>query len=73
LTTLKACNPWLIGDKLTNEEKHLYKIKIPKNKNNDMSSYEADLFPKKIILDTLNKIISSDSVKVTVDSLNRKS
>ena len=72
LSTLKACNPWLLSDKLSNENKHAFKIKIPKNKNTDMSSYEADLFPKKIIKDTLSKIIPSDSLKVTTDTLKNK-
>jgi len=69
ISTLKAFNPWLIGDKLRNDDKHVYKIKIPKNKNMDMSSYQADLFPNKIELDTLSKIITLDSLKVNNDTL----
>jgi len=72
LATLKACNPWLLSDKLSNEDKHVFKIKIPKNKNMDMSSYEADLFPKKITIDTLTKIIPLDSLNVTADTLKTK-
>jgi hypothetical protein len=69
ISTLKAFNPWLIGDKLRNDDKHVYKIKIPKNKNMDMSSYQADLFPNKIELDTLSNIITLDSLKVNNDTL----
>jgi hypothetical protein len=72
LTTLKACNPWLLSDKLSNEEKHVFKIKIPRNKNTDMSSYEADLFPKKITIDTLAKIIQLDSLTLPTDTLKTK-
>jgi hypothetical protein len=61
-----------LSDKLINEDKHVFKIRIPRNKNTDMSSYEADLFPKKIMIDTLSKIIPLDSLNVTADTLKTK-
>lgn len=72
VVTLKTFNAWLIGDKLTNTEKHVYEFKIPKNKNLDISIYFADVFPQKITADTIIKIALPDSVKHTlVDTLKK--
>lgn len=45
LVTLKTFNAWLIGETLTNNDKHTYSFKIPKNKNLDISLYFNDVFP----------------------------
>jgi membrane-bound lytic murein transglycosylase D len=41
--TLKAFNPWLLGDVLTNTSQKTYEIRIPKNQAADYSGYLADL------------------------------
>jgi hypothetical protein len=70
--TIKTFNAWLIGDKLTNTEKHVYEFKIPKNKNLDVSIYYADVFPRKISVDSTIKLVITDSIKpILVDTLKR--
>ena len=69
IIVLKTFNAWLIGDKLSNPEKHLYQFKIPKNKNIDLSMYFNDVFPQEKTADTLIKHISIDSLKTFSDSL----
>ena len=58
---IKLFNPWLLGDKLINTDKHIFEFKIPKKNNGDYSAYYNDLLVKDES-DSLNK-------KVTVDSL----
>lgn len=41
--TLKAFNPWLLGDDLSNPNRKVYEIRLPKNKKSDYSGYLADL------------------------------
>jgi membrane-bound lytic murein transglycosylase D len=56
--TLRTFNAWLIGDKLSNPEKHIFQFKIPKNKNIDLSIYFNDVYPQEKTADTLiNKLI----------------
>ncbi len=43
LNTLKAFNPWLLKNTLTNPTGKTYEIRIPKNKRADYSGYIADL------------------------------
>jgi membrane-bound lytic murein transglycosylase D len=43
VTTIKAYNPWLLKNTLTNREGKTYEIRIPKNKSADYSGYTADL------------------------------
>ncbi len=43
VTTIKLFNPWLLQDKLPNEEKHKFIIEIPKDANKDYSDYASDL------------------------------
>jgi membrane-bound lytic murein transglycosylase D len=70
--TLKTFNAWLIGNKLTNTERHVYEFKIPKNKNLDISIYFADVFPQKIAVDTTIKLALPDSIKPhMVDTLKK--
>jgi len=45
LITLKTFNPWLINDKIENNEHKIIEFKIPKNKNIDISVYFNDLYP----------------------------
>lgn len=47
IISLKALNPWLVSNKLNNPDKKTYLIKIPKNKDLDLSGYYHDLFPRK--------------------------
>lgn len=71
LVTLKTCNSWLIGDKLSNPEKHTFEFKIPKNKKNDLSIYYNDIFPAKIKIDSLSSFIKTDSIIPKIDSLKK--
>lgn len=45
---LKLFNPWLLGDKLENPDKHIFEIKIPKQGNTDYSNYYADLIKSEL-------------------------
>ncbi len=67
--TLKTFNAWLIGDKLSNPDKHSYQFKIPKNKNLDLSIYFNDVFPQKKTADTLSNKIVIDSLIIGIDSV----
>lgn len=67
--TLKTFNAWLIGDKLSNPEKHHYEFKIPKNKNIDLSIYFNDVYPQEKTADTLIRLTIIDSLKIGIDSL----
>lgn len=70
--TIKTFNAWLIGDKLTNTEKHVYEFKIPKNKNLDVSIYYADVFPHKTKVDSTIQLVIIDSIKpILVDTLKK--
>ena len=69
IIVLKTFNAWIIGDKLSNPEKHVFQFKIPKNKNIDLSMYFNDVFPQEKTADTLIKHISMDSLKISRDSL----
>lgn len=69
IVTLKTFNPWFIGDKLTNSEKHTFQFKIPKNKNIDLSIYFSDVFPQEKTNDTLTNEIRIDSLILKTDSL----
>lgn len=69
---LKTFNPWLTGNQLTNPDKKIYQFKVPKNKNIDLSVYFNDVFPQKIINDTIITIIKSDTLKLTTDTLKNK-
>ncbi len=69
--TLKIFNAWLIGDKLTNPEKHKYQFKIPKNKNIDLSLYFNDVFPQEKTADTLIKQIAVDTLQFFKDSIKK--
>lgn len=41
-------NPWLLGEKLANAEKHIYEIKIPKKQEADYSFYYDDLLERRV-------------------------
>ncbi|MCC6372449.1 MAG: transglycosylase SLT domain-containing protein [Bacteroidia bacterium] len=41
--TIKAFNPWILGNDILNPAKKKYEIKIPKNSKADYSAYMADL------------------------------
>lgn len=69
--TLKTFNPWLIGDKLLNNDKTLYQFKIPKNKNVDLSIYFNDVFPQEKTSDTLIAIAITDTTKIKTDTLKK--
>ncbi|MES2680509.1 MAG: transglycosylase SLT domain-containing protein [Bacteroidota bacterium] len=43
VNTIKAFNPWLLKNTLTNPGGKVYEIRIPKNKSADYSGYAADL------------------------------
>jgi membrane-bound lytic murein transglycosylase D len=45
LITLKTFNPWLINDKVINNDRKTIEFKVPKNKNIDISVYFIDLYP----------------------------
>lgn len=42
-TQIMLLNPWMLNGTIHNPEKHIYKIKIPKNLKKDYSAYYADL------------------------------
>lgn len=42
-TQLMLLNPWILNGTIHNPDKHVYKIKIPKNLKKDYSAYYADL------------------------------
>ncbi len=69
VVTLKTFNAWLVGDKLSNPEKHLYEFKIPKNKNIDLSNYFDDVFPQKNQIDTNVKVLAIDTILNVKDTL----
>ena len=69
--TLKTFNAWLIGDKLSNPEKHNYQFKIPKNKNLDLSVYFNDVYPQEKTDDTLIHQTIIDSLRIEIDSVNK--
>lgn len=65
IAILKLFNPWLIGDKLINPDKHVYEFKIPKKPEADYSTYYTDLIK--------SDIIDSNSVQLAVvDTLSAK-
>lgn len=67
--TLRTFNAWLIGDKLSNPEKHSYQFKIPKNKNIDLSMYFNDIYPQEKTNDTIIHQTLIDSLRVGIDSI----
>jgi len=72
LTVLKTFNPWIIGEQLNNPDKIIYQIKIPKNKNIDISVYYSDVFPQETIIDTTLKIATlTDTLKIITDTLKK--
>ncbi len=70
IVTLKIFNPWLLGDSLTNPQKIVYKFKIPKNKNVDLSVYFNESLMQGISNDTMI-ITHTDSIKNKIDTLKR--
>ncbi len=69
--TLKTFNPWLVGDKLLNNDKTIYQFKIPKNKNVDLSIYFNDVFPQEKTTDTLVQTPVTDTLKLKTDTLKK--
>lgn len=67
--TLRTFNAWLIGDKLSNPEKHSYQFKIPKNKNLDLSMYFNDVYPQEKTADTLIHQLMLDTLRAGSDSI----
>lgn len=71
LITLRTFNPWLIGDELPNPNNERYEIKIPKNKQVDLSVYFNDVFPQERINDTISvHKMYSDSSVINNDTLS---
>ena len=69
---MKMLNPWLIGNQIHNSDKHAYKFKISKLKNQQIDAYFKDVIPTKMQVDTLllkdtTKVIS----KIKKDSLRK--
>jgi hypothetical protein len=72
LTVLKIFNPWIIGEQLNNPDKIIYQIKIPKNKNIDISVYYSDVFPQETMIDTTLKTATlTDTLKIITDTLKK--
>lgn len=72
ITILKTFNPWIIGEQIHNPDKIIYQIKIPKNKNIDISVYYNDVFPIKINNDTTLLLKqSTDTLKIITDTLKK--
>lgn len=69
--TIKTFNPWLISDKLINPENIKYEIKIPKNKNIDLSIYFNDVFPQKYNTDTSITVLNKDTTIIIIDTLKK--
>ncbi len=73
IVTLKTFNAWLIGEKLTNSDKHIFSFRIPKNKNIDLSMYFKYVFPAQKTNDSLISVLKIDTTKVTAkDTLIHK-
>lgn len=69
---LKTFNPWLIGEQLNNPDKKTFQIKIPKNKNLDLSVYFNDVFPQDASIDTtLTTKSLTDTLKLITDTLKK--
>ncbi len=71
ILTIKTFNPWLIGKQLINTDKKIFIIKIPKNKNLNISVYTDDVFPKKTTFDSLNIKATIDTLKLITDSIKK--
>lgn len=72
LSILKTFNPWIIGEQLNNPDKIIYQIKIPKNKNIDISVYYSDVFPQETMIDTTLKTATlTDTLKIITDTLKK--
>jgi LysM repeat protein len=67
---VKLFNPWLLGDKLNNPEKHVYEFKIPKQSNADYSSYYADLIKSDIIDSNSVQLAVTDSLVAAENVIN---
>ncbi|MBS1635280.1 MAG: transglycosylase SLT domain-containing protein [Bacteroidetes bacterium] len=72
IITLRVFNAWLIGDKLTNPDHKTYNIRIPKNKNVDLSNYFTDVFPEEGTSDTLVTMIADTLKKNITDTLKKQ-
>ena len=70
IALVKLFNPWLLGDKLTNEEKHIYEFKIPKQGNADYSSYYADLIKTEIMDSNSVQLAVTDSLPIAENVIN---
>lgn len=69
IALLRLFNPWLLGDKLPNPDKHVFEFKIPKKTNTDYSNYYSDLM-KNIIIDSNSvQLAVPDSLSVTEENV----
>ncbi len=72
IPTLKIFNPWLLGDKLNNPDKHSFTFKIPKNKNVDLSAFLNDGLQVNIPSTSNLKPTSTDSLGVIKNDTLKK-
>ncbi len=64
IALLKLFNPWLLGDKLNNPDKHIFEFKIPKKTNADYSYYYADLMKRVKTDSNITQLAINDSLLV---------
>jgi membrane-bound lytic murein transglycosylase D len=69
IALLKLFNPWLLGDKLNNPDKHIYEFKIPKKSDADYSSYYTDLIKSEIIDSNSVQLAVRDSVSIAEENV----
>lgn len=69
IALIKLFNPWLLGDKLDNPDKHVYEFKIPKKGNADYSPYYADLMKSMIIESNTVQLAVADSLSVPEENV----
>jgi membrane-bound lytic murein transglycosylase D len=67
---IRLFNPWLLGDKLINADKHVYEIRIPKKQEADYSYYYSDLLEHHIADSASVPKINGDSMTLAENVIN---
>ncbi len=70
IALVKLFNPWLLGDKLTNPDNHVYEFKIPRQSNADYSVYYSDLIKSDKIESDSVQLSIVDTLAVTENVIN---
>jgi hypothetical protein len=69
IALIRLFNPWLLGDKLENPDKHIFEFRIPKKTNTDYSRYYADLMKSMIIDSNSVQLAVADSLMVPEENV----